>query len=211
MSYISNITRPEGDPKVLHSGRSSLGVSDKLSRALGCFSLGLGVTQLLTPQRITQALGMEGNEGLVRAYGAREIGSGLLSLSLDKQAGLWSRVAGDALDIATVATAMRPSNRKIGNVMLTLTLLAGITAIDVLGAQAVTMRHMRRAARARSIVTGAGSHRAWRRRVVRRGTFGRNSRQQGRGWRKSAAELFEAGRVRQALRPPGQAPAIRIA
>ena len=112
MNYISNITRPAGDPKVLHSGRSSLGPSDQLSRALGWFSIGLGITELLAPRRITKALGMEGNEGLVRAYGAREIGSGVLSLSIDKQTGLWSRVAGDALDIATVATAMRPGNPK---------------------------------------------------------------------------------------------------
>ena len=144
MSYISNITRPAGDPKVLQSGRSSLGPSDQLSRALGWFSIGLGITELLAPRRITAALGMEGNEVLVRAYGAREIGSGLLSLSIDKQTGLWSRVVGDALDIATVATAMRPANRKIGNVLLTMALLAGISAIDVLGAQAVTVRHRRR-------------------------------------------------------------------
>ena len=144
MSYMSNITRPAGDPKVLTSGRSSLGASDQLSRALGWFSIGLGLTELLAPRRITEALGMEGNEGLVRAFGAREIGSGLLSLSIDKQTGLWSRVAGDALDIATVATAMRPGNRKVGNVLLTLTLLAGVTAVDVIGAQAVTVRHKRR-------------------------------------------------------------------
>ena len=72
-----------GDPKVLKSGRSSLGSSDQLSRALGWFSIGLGITELLMPRRITKELGMEGNEGLVRAYGAREIGSGLLSLSID--------------------------------------------------------------------------------------------------------------------------------
>ena len=143
MTYISNISRPEGDPKVLQSGRSSLGPSDQLSRALGWFSIALGVTELVSPRRITQPLGMEGNEGLVRAYGAREIGSGLLSLSIDKHVGLWSRVAGDGLDIATVATAMRPGNRKIGNVLLTLALLGAITAIDVLGAQAVTARHQR--------------------------------------------------------------------
>ena len=144
MSYLSNITRPEGDPKVLQSGRSSLGPSDQLSRALGWFSIGLGLTELLVPRRITGALGMEGNEGLVRAYGAREIGSGVLSLSIDKQTGLWSRVAGDALDIATVATAMRPGNRKIGNVALTLALLAGVTVIDILGARAATACHKRR-------------------------------------------------------------------
>jgi len=144
MSYMSNITRPAGDPKVLHAGRSSLGPADRLSRALGWFSIGLGITELLAPRRITEALGMQGSESLVRAYGAREIGSGLLSLSIEKDVGLWSRVAGDALDIATVATAMRPGNRKIGNVVLTLALLAGVTVIDVLGAQAVTVRHKRR-------------------------------------------------------------------
>jgi hypothetical protein len=144
MSYISNITRPAGDPKVLQSGRSSLGAPDRLGRALGWFSIGLGVTELLAPRRITEALGLEGKEGLVRAYGAREIGSGVLSLSIDKDVGLWSRVAGDALDIATVASALRPGNRKIGNVLLTLAMLAGITAIDVAGAEAVTVRHKRK-------------------------------------------------------------------
>ena len=143
MTYLSNITRPAGDPKVLQSGPSSLGLPDQLSRALGWFSIALGVTELVAPRRFTHALGMQGNEGLVRAYGAREIGSGLLSLSIDKHIGLWSRVGGDALDIATVATALRPGNRKIGNVLLTLALLGGITATDVLGAQAVTARHRR--------------------------------------------------------------------
>lgn len=143
MTYLSNITRPEGDPKVLQSGRSSLGLSDRLSRALGWFSIALGVTQLVAPRRFTQALGMEGTEGLVQAYGAREIGTGLLSLSVDKTVGLWGRVAGDALDIATVMTALRPGNRKADNVLLTLGLLAGITALDVLGAQAVSVRHKR--------------------------------------------------------------------
>src|ERR1700761_2840229 len=78
MTYLSNITRAKGDPKVLQAGQSSLGPSDQLSRALGWFSLALGVTELVAPRRITQALGMKGNEGLVRAYSAREIGSGLL-------------------------------------------------------------------------------------------------------------------------------------
>jgi hypothetical protein len=56
-----------------------LGAADRLGRALGWFSIGLGVTELLAPRLITRALGMQGSEGLVRAYGAREIGSGLLS------------------------------------------------------------------------------------------------------------------------------------
>src|SRR3954454_14162447 len=99
MTYISNITRSEGDPKVLRSGPSSLGPSDQLAKALGWFSLGLGLAELVAPHAITRALGMQGKEGLIRAYGAREILAGVVSLSPDKQAGLWSRLAGDGLDI----------------------------------------------------------------------------------------------------------------
>jgi hypothetical protein len=144
MNYISNITRSPGDPKVLKSGPSSLGMPDYGARALGWFSYGLGLAELLAPRRFTRALGMEGNETLVRAYGAREIASGMLTLSLEKDLGLWSRVAGDGLDIATVFTALRPSNPKKGNVVLALAMLAGITALDVMNAQAVTARHMRK-------------------------------------------------------------------
>ena len=148
IASLSNITRSEGDPKVLRSGPSSRGVSDNLAKGLGWFSLGLGLTELLAPKRITRALGMEGKEALVRAYGAREIGSGILSLSVDKKLGLWSRVAGDGLDIATVMTALRPDKRD--NVVIALALLLGITAVDLIDAQASTARHSRSVGRKRS-------------------------------------------------------------
>lgn len=147
---LSHVTRSEGDPKVIHSGPSSRGVPDSLAKGLGWFSLALGLTELVAPGRITRALGMEGKEALVRVYGAREIASGILSLSVDKQLGLWSRVAGDGLDIATVLTALRPDNPKRDNVVVALALLLGITAIDLIDAQATTMRHSRGVGRRRS-------------------------------------------------------------
>ena len=61
--YISNIARSKGDPKVLHSGPSSLGAADRLAKALGWFSIGLGVAELVAPERFTRALGMEGKGG----------------------------------------------------------------------------------------------------------------------------------------------------
>jgi hypothetical protein len=118
--------------------------SDQLARALGWFSIGLGLAELLAAHRITGALGMEGNEGVVRAYGMREIGSGVLSLSLNRQLGLWSRVAGDGLDIATLMTALRPENAKRENVGIALAVVAGVTLLDIAGAQAVTSQHKRR-------------------------------------------------------------------
>ncbi|GEL43456.1 hypothetical protein MEX01_40470 [Methylorubrum extorquens] len=153
---LSNIARSEGDPKVLRSGPSSRGIPDSLAKGLGWFSLGLGLTELLAPRRITSALGMEGKEALVRAYGAREIGSGILSLSIDKKLGLWSRVAGDGLDIATVMLALRSNNPKRDNVVVALALLLGITAIDLIDAQATTMRHSRGVGRRRSYRNRSG-------------------------------------------------------
>jgi hypothetical protein len=136
-----NIVRPEGDPKVVRTGTSSLDTSDKLAKALGWFSLGLGLVELFAPRRVTRSLGLEGSEGLVRAYGAREIGAGLVSLSVEKKAGLWSRVAGDGLDIVTLLTALRDDNPKRDNVVLALTAVIGIALVDLIAANAATLRH----------------------------------------------------------------------
>src|SRR5689334_4607485 len=112
MTYLFNIVRREGDPKIIRSGASSLATPDQLGKALGWFSVGLGLFELLSPHRLTRALGMEGQEGLVRAYGAREISSGMLSLSTERKVGLWSRVGGDGIDIVTLLTALRGDNPK---------------------------------------------------------------------------------------------------
>jgi hypothetical protein len=143
MTYLSNIARSEGDPKVLRSGPSSLAAPDKLAKALGWFSLGLGLAELVAPRRITRALGMEGKEGLVRAYGAREIASGMLALSTEKDAGLWSRMVGDGLDVATLFAALRDDNPKRDNVALALAMVLGVTLLDLVGAQGTTARRSR--------------------------------------------------------------------
>jgi len=145
MNYLANISRNEGDPKILQSGQSSLSSSDRLARVLGWFSLGLGLCELLAPHKITRALGMEGKESLVRAYGVREISSGILCLAAEKQIGLWSRIGGDAVDIATLTAAMREDNPKKDNAALALVAVAGITLLDLVGAEATTVRHKRSA------------------------------------------------------------------
>jgi hypothetical protein len=150
MTFLSNITRSEGDPKVLESGPSSFGSSDRLARNLGWFSIGLGLAEMFAAEKITSALGMRGSENLVRAYGLREITSGFITLSVDKQAGLASRIAGDALDVATLAAAMRPDNPKRDNVALALAMVAGVTLLDIVAAGASTARHTSHRGQARS-------------------------------------------------------------
>jgi hypothetical protein len=141
MQTVSNIARSHGDPKVVSTGPSSFGASDRMARNLGWFSLGLGALEILAPKRITRALGMEGQESLVRAYGFREITSGVLSLSIEKKAGLWSRVAGDGLDIATLMTGLRDDNPKKGNVAMALMMVGGVTLLDIAAATEVSARH----------------------------------------------------------------------
>jgi len=160
MPYLTDLTsriaRDEGDPKILGTGPGSLGASDRLGKALGWFSFGLGLAELIAPRQIARALGMEGKEALIRAYGAREIGAGMLCLSIDKPLGLWNRVAGDGIDIATLLPALRSSNAKRSNVIIALAVVAGATALDVLAAQTTTNRHARDGAEPRDYSDRSG-------------------------------------------------------
>ncbi|WP_337269987.1 hypothetical protein [Oryzifoliimicrobium ureilyticus] len=142
MTFLTNVTRSEGDPKVISTGSSSLSSSDRMARNLGWFSIGLGLVEMVAARRITRALGMRGQENLVRAFGVREIASGFMTLSVDKQVGLATRIGGDALDIAALATALHPTNRKRNNAALALLMVTGIAFLDVAVAGAAKVRHL---------------------------------------------------------------------
>src|SRR4051812_49599484 len=55
----------------------SLTTSDRVARGLGWFSLALGAAELIAPGRLGKALGLEGKETLLRAYGGRGVGAGV--------------------------------------------------------------------------------------------------------------------------------------
>ena len=79
--------------------------TDTLARGLGLFSIALGLAEFVAPRAIADALGMPGSKSLIRAYGAREIATGVAILASDDPTPwIWGRVAGDVLDIATLAT-----------------------------------------------------------------------------------------------------------
>lgn len=147
MNYIPNMVRSKGDPRIVRSGPSSMDRTDSLARALGWFSIALGLAELVAADRLARALGMHGREGLIRASGMREIGSGVLTLSTEKRVGLWSRVAGDGLDIAALLAALRRGTGKRDNVGLALALVVGATMLDLQAARATGARHARRRGR----------------------------------------------------------------
>ena len=144
LSKLAKQARSEADPKVLRSGPSSLGTADQLARGLGWLGIGLGIAQLLAPQRFTQTLGMHGMEPLVRVCGAREIASGMLTLSTERKLGLWTRVGGDVLDLAALAPALSAYNPRRESVKLAVAAVLGVTVLDLLALQGIRSRHRRR-------------------------------------------------------------------
>ena len=105
--------------------------TDALARGLGVFSIALGLMEVAAPRALARWLGMEGSETLIRAYGAREIATGVgILASSDPTPWIWGRVAGDALDIATLMTGYEGDNPNKDNVTIALAAVAGVTALD---------------------------------------------------------------------------------
>jgi hypothetical protein len=140
---VSHIARSKGDPRIQRKGPSSLTGPDRLARALGWFSIGLGLVELVAPGRIARTLGLDGKEGLIRAYGARELASAVPTLSVDKPVGLASRIAGDALDLGTLAAALHADNPKRNNAAVATALVVGITLLDIFAYAGVKAVHRR--------------------------------------------------------------------
>jgi hypothetical protein len=144
LSKVSDVSRSPGDPRVIETGPSSMKPADRLGRALGWFSIGLGLTELLAAPRLTKALGARGNENIVRAMGARELVHGMLCLSHDKHYGAWSRVAGDAVDLAGLAALYRNDNPKRGIVGVAIAAIVGCTMVDFTAAKSLRDLHRRK-------------------------------------------------------------------
>jgi hypothetical protein len=103
----------------------------KVAHGLGWFSIGLGLTEVIAGRSLGRALGMEDKSWLLRAFGVREIATGVAILSLDQpKLGVWARVAGDALDLAALGSEFTEDNPKKENLAAVIVTVAGITALD---------------------------------------------------------------------------------
>jgi len=103
-----------------------------LARALGWFSVGLGLLETLAPEQVARWLGIERKAGFVRACGMRELTNGAAILRDPQRAQwLWARVAGDVMDLAGLAGAMSDDNPRRGRVTTSTMLVAGIAVLDL--------------------------------------------------------------------------------
>ncbi|HET7456073.1 MAG TPA: SRPBCC family protein [Gemmatimonadaceae bacterium] len=117
--------------------------SESLSNFLGFFSIGLGLAEALAPGLVSRVVGIDHEDGtnrtLVRLMGLREISHGVAILSNQQpEKAVWSRVAGDALDLALLGKALsNPKNGRGRTAFATANVLA-VTALDVLAARGLS-------------------------------------------------------------------------
>src|SRR5215211_7753319 len=106
----------------------------RLAKGLGWFSIGLGLAELLAPRAIANISGVSNaRTGLIRLYGLRELAAGVMIFSQENPAaGVWSRVAGDALDLASLGNAARFPNTNKGRLAFATANVLAVTALDVM-------------------------------------------------------------------------------
>jgi uncharacterized membrane protein len=109
----------------------------RLAKGLGWFSISLGLTELLCPKAIARISGVSNTHtGLIRLYGLRELASGLAIFSQEKPTeAVWSRVAGDALDLASLGVAFTSPAAKRGRVAFATANVLAVTALDLICAK----------------------------------------------------------------------------
>lgn len=115
----------------------------RLARGLGWFSLGLGMTELLAPKFIARISGVpERRSGLIRLYGLREIASGIGIFAQKNPAeAVWSRVAGDVLDLTSLGLAATSPDAKTGRIGFATANVLAVTALDVIAARQLGTRN----------------------------------------------------------------------
>jgi uncharacterized membrane protein len=112
------------------------GRGEQLAKALGWFSIGLGVAEVLAPRAVARVIGIQPHPLMMPLAGLREIAAGVGILTQPKPAEwVMARVAGDACDLASLACAVPSSHTNHTRLALATAAVAGVTVLDLLCAQ----------------------------------------------------------------------------
>jgi uncharacterized membrane protein len=115
-------------------GTGSSQVMEQFANSLGWFSIALGLAEVFAPRALAKFVGIKEQPILLPALGLREITSGVGILTQRQPAGwLWSRVAGDALDLGLLATAyMSDACEDEDRIEAAAAAVAGVTVLDII-------------------------------------------------------------------------------
>jgi uncharacterized membrane protein len=105
---------------------------EKIARGLGWFSLGLGLAGIVAPRRLAKLIGLRGDHNvLFRVLGAREItsGIGILAGRRPNSNWMWSRVGGDAINLALLGAAFRQRRPRRSKLAMATAAVTGVTAL----------------------------------------------------------------------------------
>ena len=112
--------------------------ADRVATALGWFSIALGTAQLVAPGGVARLVGARDDartRTVMRGLGLRELTAGLGILASgagsEGRAGwVWSRVAGDTMDLALLGNVARGDDAERGRTLGATMAVLGVTALD---------------------------------------------------------------------------------
>lgn len=108
----------------------------QMAKSLGWFSIGLGLAEVAAPKKIADMIGLDGRHGVLQLFGLREIATGIGILMQPANPNwLQARVAGDALDLALLGSALNEDNPKRERTAAAIAAVAGVTALDIIGSE----------------------------------------------------------------------------
>jgi uncharacterized membrane protein len=132
---VRSSKRPPPAPLTRTDGTSARPAANQTSaRALGWFSIGLGLSELLMPETMARTIGFRRSPLWLQVMGAREIatGIGILAAQRPGPGHLQLRVVGDAIDLALLASAWQDAGRDRDRLAIATAAVAGVTVLDVL-------------------------------------------------------------------------------
>lgn len=168
-----------------------------ISKGLGLYSLGMGLAEIAAPTMLAKAIGIEPDFSTrltMRLFGARGIAQGIGILAKPKKPiPVWSRVVGDAIDLAFLAWAFKTKRTHTERLVGAMVAVVGVTVLDA--------------------VTGAKLQKEQPdppRKKVMAVTINRPLQEVSHRWREVAGDLAEGSNVTFSVAPGGRGTEVRV-
>lgn len=118
--------------------------AERYATGLGFAQLALAAFELARPGALARSVGLTENHTFLKGFGAREMatGAGLFGWRRGRGRSLWiwARVAGDVIDLWTLAPALSRRNPKRKAAFAALAVIGAATVVDILCARALDDR-----------------------------------------------------------------------